>query len=102
MRRLKGASAAFEDEPYCYVAARHPQFAELFPEAPACPDPVPGSARLLDSPRLTRAGAHYRVCSDGGEVLTRQVSGRDKEALRRIRRLDRGSLELPDESQMRD
>lgn len=77
-RLAKSASLAFEDEKFSYVAFARPGVARDLP-----------SARVLSSPRMSKAEIRLKLCTGEG-IVERIVPRRDKAAYAQARRLDWG------------
>ena len=78
----KRAEVPYEDEPFMYLAATR---------APLAPQ----GARVLAAPRRDRTGLTLRLCGADGALRELHVPARDKEALRRARRLAEGDIYAP-------
>lgn len=77
--RLKGGTLGYEDEKFSYLAVTRP---EVHLEQP--------NARVLARPAESKFDVRLKLCEASGAVDVRQVLRRDKEAYRRVRRLDWG------------
>ncbi len=73
-RAAKGADVPFEDEPYSYVAAAAPGIAVR-----------PAAARILRTPRVTKPGTEFRLCTPSG-IAAERVATRDRNRARLTRK----------------
>ncbi len=76
-KTIKGAEIGFEDERYCY----------LIVSADGAGRPSP--ARILASPRKSKIGIEFKLCTETC-IVHHQVPSRDRKALAYARRLDWG------------
>lgn len=77
-RRLKDGERPFEDESFSYLAA-----------VPAGVGGSAAKARIIERPRVTKAGISFELCEVDG-AGRQEVAARDKAAHRAARRLDWG------------
>jgi len=74
---LKDATVPFEDERYSYVVMTR--------------EKVSHGARILAPPLAAKPGMTFKLCDDAG-LRAQFVASRDKDAYRRVRKLDWGDL----------
>ena len=78
----KRAEVPYEDEPFMYLALTR---------APVAPQ----GARILAPPRRDRTGVTLRLCGEDGALRDLFIPARDREAMRRARRLVEGDVYTP-------